>query len=163
MAGLRKRDLYSSEAAIKFFLIGVLSVALMLFGMSMVYGFAGTTNLTGIADWIAANDAPPLLLASVMLVIVGFGFKVSAVPFHFWAPDTYAGSPMPVAAIPIPASVQSPPPQCGVSPTRPTGRPLTPPVEEATAKTPVASSATAPTVSVADFLCEPVTGAGVIP
>jgi NADH-quinone oxidoreductase subunit N len=99
MAGLRKRDLYSSEAAIKFFLIGVLSVALMLFGMSMVYGFAGTTNLTGIADWIAANDAPPLLLASVMLVIVGFGFKVSAVPFHFWAPDTYAGSPMPVAAM----------------------------------------------------------------
>ncbi|MBN2623139.1 MAG: NADH-quinone oxidoreductase subunit N, partial [Acidimicrobiales bacterium] len=99
MAGLRKRDLYSSEAAIKFFLIGVLSVALMLFGMSMIYGFTGTTNLTGIAEWIAANDTPPLLLASVLLVIVGFGFKVSAVPFHFWAPDTYAGSPMPVAAM----------------------------------------------------------------
>ena len=99
MAGMRKRDLYSSEAAIKFFLIGVLSVALMLFGMSMIYGFTGTTNLTGIAQWIGANDTPPLLLASVLLVIVGFGFKVSAVPFHFWAPDTYAGSPMPVAAM----------------------------------------------------------------
>jgi NADH-quinone oxidoreductase subunit N len=100
MAGLRKRDLYSSEAALKFFLIGVLSVALMLFGMSMVYGFTGTTTLEGIAAAIAAETTPePLLLASVMLVIVGFAFKVSAVPFHFWAPDTYAGSPMPVAAM----------------------------------------------------------------
>jgi NADH-quinone oxidoreductase subunit N len=100
MAGLRKRDLYSSEAAMKFFLIGVLSVALMLFGMSMVYGFTGTTNLAGIAAAIEAQPtAAPLLLASVMLVMVGFGFKISAVPFHFWAPDTYAGSPMPVAAM----------------------------------------------------------------
>jgi NADH-quinone oxidoreductase subunit N len=100
MAGLRKRDLYSSEAALKFFLIGVLSVALMLFGMSMVYGFTGSTSLEAIAAALADQTAPaPLLLASVMLVIVGFAFKVSAVPFHFWAPDTYAGSPMPVAAM----------------------------------------------------------------
>lgn len=100
MAGLRKRDLYSSEAALKFFLIGVLSVALMLFGMSMVYGFTGTTNLEGIAEALAGDPGSvPLLLGSVMLVIVGFGFKISAVPFHFWAPDTYAGSPMPVAAM----------------------------------------------------------------
>ncbi len=100
MVGLRKRSLYSSEAALKFFLIGVLSVALMLFGISMVYGFTGTTDLAAIADAIAAGGDPePLLLASVMLVIVGFGFKISAVPFHFWAPDTYAGAPMPVAAM----------------------------------------------------------------
>jgi NADH-quinone oxidoreductase subunit N len=100
MAGLRKRDLYSSEAALKFFLIGVLSVALMLFGMSMVYGFTGSTELSAIAAALEGDTAPaPLLLASVMLVIVGFAFKVSAVPFHFWAPDTYAGSPMPVAAM----------------------------------------------------------------
>ncbi len=100
MAGLRKRSLYSSEAALKFFLIGVLSVALMLFGISMVYGFTGTTDLAKIAAEItAAGDPEPLLLASVMLVIVGFGFKISAVPFHFWAPDTYAGAPMPVAAM----------------------------------------------------------------
>ncbi|MFA9446220.1 NADH-quinone oxidoreductase subunit N [Egicoccus sp. AB-alg6-2] len=100
MAGLRKRDLYSSEAALKFFLIGVLSVALMLFGMSMVYGFTGTTALEGIALAIG-DDATttPLLLASVMLIIVGFAFKISAVPFHFWAPDTYAGAPIPVAAM----------------------------------------------------------------
>ncbi len=99
MAGLRKRDLYSSEAAMKFFLIGVLSVALMLFGMSMVYGFTGTTELAGIAEAVGEGESVPLLLASVMLIFVGFGFKISAVPFHFWAPDTYAGSPMPVAAM----------------------------------------------------------------
>ena len=100
MVGLRKRDLYSSEASMKFFLVGVLSVAFMLFGMSMVYGFTGTTDLAGIAAAIGAEPSPdPLLLASVLLVIVGFGFKIAAVPFHFWAPDTYAGAPMPVAAM----------------------------------------------------------------
>jgi len=103
MVGLRKRDLYSSEASLKFFLIGVLSVAIMLLGMSLVYGFTGTTSLTGIAEAIAATQTPgsetPLLLAAVLLIVVGFGFKVSAVPFHFWAPDTYAGAPMPVTAM----------------------------------------------------------------
>lgn len=100
MAGLRKRDLYSSESAMKFFLIGVLSVALMLFGISIVYGFAGTTSLAGIAAAISGDASTvPLLLGAVMLVIVGFGFKISAVPFHFWAPDTYTGAPMPVAAM----------------------------------------------------------------
>lgn len=100
MAGLRKRDLYSSESALKFFLIGVLSVALMLFGISIVYGFAGTTSLAGIAEAISGDASTvPLLLGAVMLVIVGFGFKISAVPFHFWAPDTYTGAPMPVAAM----------------------------------------------------------------
>src|SRR6056297_376831 len=100
MVGLRKRDLYSSEASLKFFLIAVLSVAFMLFGMSLIYGFTGTTSLAGIAEALAADASPaPLLLASVVLVIVGFGFKIAAVPFHFWAPDTYAGAPMPVAAM----------------------------------------------------------------
>ncbi|MFT6803752.1 MAG: NADH-quinone oxidoreductase subunit N [Nitriliruptoraceae bacterium] len=99
LAGLRKRDLYSSEAAIKFFLIGVLSVALMLFGMSIIYGFTGTTMLSEIAAHPAMADPAPAMLAAILLVIVGFGFKVSAVPFHFWAPDTYAGAPMPVAAM----------------------------------------------------------------
>ncbi|MEY3019995.1 MAG: hypothetical protein RLZZ272_979, partial [Actinomycetota bacterium] len=100
MAGMRKRDRYSSEAAVKFFLIGVLSVAIMLFGMSLVYGYTGSTSVGAIAAALAASATPdPLLLAATMLVIVGFAFKVSAVPFHFWAPDTYAGAPMPVAAM----------------------------------------------------------------
>ncbi|MFN2557185.1 MAG: NADH-quinone oxidoreductase subunit N [Nitriliruptorales bacterium] len=100
MAGLRKRDLYSSEAALKFFLIGVLAVAVMLFGLSFVYGEAGTTALEGVADTLRGDARPdPILLGSLLMVIVGFGFKVSAVPFHFWAPDTYSGSPLPVTAM----------------------------------------------------------------
>jgi NADH-quinone oxidoreductase subunit N len=110
MAGLRKFDLRSNEGALKFFLIGVLSVAVLLFGLSIIYGFTGTTNLAGIAQALRAPTAilelpgdqalrnQPLVLASMMFVIVGFGFKISAVPFHFWAPDTYEGSPIPVTA-----------------------------------------------------------------
>jgi NADH-quinone oxidoreductase subunit N len=98
MAALRKFDLRSNEGALKFFLIGVLSVAVLLFGLSIVYGFTGTTDLQGVAAALADSEREPLLLASVLFVIVGFGFKISAVPFHFWAPDTYEGSPIPVTA-----------------------------------------------------------------
>lgn len=98
MAGLRKFDLRSNEGALKFFLIGVLSVAVLLFGLSIVYGFTGTTNLEQVGERLATVEREPLLLASVLFVIVGFGFKISAVPFHFWAPDTYEGSPIPVTA-----------------------------------------------------------------
>ncbi|MGH8896262.1 MAG: NADH-quinone oxidoreductase subunit N [Egibacteraceae bacterium] len=98
MAGLRKFDLRSNEGALKFFLIGVLSVAVLLFGLSILYGFTGTTDLAGIAARLAGLRSQPLVLASMMFVIVGFGFKISAVPFHFWAPDTYEGSPVPVTA-----------------------------------------------------------------
>jgi NADH-quinone oxidoreductase subunit N len=98
MAGLRKFDLRSNEGALKFFLIGVLSVAVLLFGLSIIYGYVGTTDLAGIATGLVGLRREPLVLASMMFVIVGFGFKISAVPFHFWAPDTYEGSPIPVTA-----------------------------------------------------------------
>ena len=98
MAGLRKYDLRSNEGAMKFFLIGVLSVMVLLFGLSIVYGYTGTTDLQGVAAALEGIDPDPLLLASMLFVIVGFGFKVSAVPFHFWAPDTYEGAPVPVTA-----------------------------------------------------------------
>ena len=98
MAGLRKFDLRSNEGALKFFFIGVLSVAILLFGLSIVYGMTGTTDLVGVAAALETTEQVPLLLAAVLFVIVGFGFKVSAVPFHFWAPDTYQGSPVPVTA-----------------------------------------------------------------
>lgn len=98
MAGLRKFDLRSNEGAMKFFVFGVLSATVLLFGLSIVYAFTGTTSLAGTAA--ALGDAPrePILLVAVLFVIVGFGFKVSAVPFHFWAPDTYEGAPIPVTA-----------------------------------------------------------------
>jgi NADH-quinone oxidoreductase subunit N len=98
VAGFRKRDVRSNEAAIKFFLFGVLSTAVMLFGMSIIYGVARSTNLVEIATALRGRAEEPLVFASILLILVGFGFKVSAVPFHFWAPDTYEGSPIPVAA-----------------------------------------------------------------
>ena len=98
MAGLRKFDLKSNEGAMKFFLFGVLSVAVLLFGASILYGFTGTTDLAGLAAGLEGLADEPLVLGALLFVIVGFGFKISAVPFHFWAPDTYEGAPIPVTA-----------------------------------------------------------------
>src|SRR3712207_4633004 len=99
MAGMRKFDLRSNEGALKFFIFGVLSITALLFGLSIVYGYTGTTNFEGIATGLQALDErSPLLLAAILFVMVGFGFKISAVPFHFWAPDTYEGAPVPVTA-----------------------------------------------------------------
>jgi NADH-quinone oxidoreductase subunit N len=105
MAGLRKGDAKSNEAALKFFLFGVLSTAVMLYGMSLVYGMTGETLLSKISEQltganeslVGANDEG-LIVLSIFFIVVGFAFKISAVPFHFWAPDTYEGAPSPVAA-----------------------------------------------------------------
>jgi NADH-quinone oxidoreductase subunit N len=99
IAGFRKTDTRSSESAIKFFLFGVLSTAVMLFGMSLIYGLTGSVFLEEIARVLDGDfQRTPAMAAAVGLVIVGFAFKVSAAPFHFWAPDTYHGAPVPVAA-----------------------------------------------------------------
>ena len=99
LVGLRRHDSRSSEAALKFFLVSVVSTAVMLFGLSLVYGVTGQVHLDRIAT---ALDDPsqrmPVLVLGVTLALAGFGFKVAAVPFHFWAPDTYQGAPVPVAA-----------------------------------------------------------------
>jgi NADH-quinone oxidoreductase subunit N len=97
LAGWRKHDTKSNEAALKYFLIGVLSTAVMLYGMSFVYGMANSTVLTDISRY-AATNTPSLFAAAIFLTIVGFAFKVAAAPFHFWAPDTYEGAPTPVTA-----------------------------------------------------------------
>lgn len=99
MTGLRKGDPKSNEASLKFFLFGVLSTAVMLYGMSLIYGVSGgATRLDQIREAIDGTGNEPLVMLSVFFVVVGFGFKISAVPFHFWAPDTYEGAPSPVAA-----------------------------------------------------------------
>ena len=101
MAAFRKRDPKSNEAGLKFFLIGVLSTAVMLYGMSIIYGVTGgETGLSKIAEKLAVlpTQQTSLALAAIFFVVVGFAFKVSAFPFQFWAPDTYEGSPVPVAA-----------------------------------------------------------------
>lgn len=92
-----KRSSQSAEAALKYFLFGSMSAAITLFGLSLLYGLSGSTNLRAIAAAAAAKPDPLLLLALVM-VIAGFGFKVAAAPFHLWAPDAYQGAPAPSAA-----------------------------------------------------------------
>jgi len=99
LAGWRKHDSKSNEAAIKYFIIGVLSSAIMLYGMSIVFGeTGGSTLLSDIAGHIVLHGTSTLLAVAIFLTIAGFAFKISAVPFHFWTPDTYEGAPTPVTA-----------------------------------------------------------------
>ena len=98
LAAWRKRDEKSNEAGMKYFLLGVFASAVMLYGMSLFYGVAGTTLLTGIADAVAESGNVPVISLAVVFIVVGFAFKVSAVPFHTWAPDTYEGAPTPITA-----------------------------------------------------------------
>ena len=98
LAGWRKHDPKSNEAAIKYYLIGVISSALMLYGMSLVFGLSGSTLLSEISKYATPAHATPLFVVAVFLTLIGFAFKISAVPFHFWAPDTYEGAPTPVTA-----------------------------------------------------------------
>ena len=98
LAGWRKRDLHGNEAGAKYYLMGVFASAVMLYGMSLLYGFSGSTLLTDIGASIGAGDSRPLVTLGIILVVVGFAFKVSAVPFHTWAPDTYEGAPTPITA-----------------------------------------------------------------
>jgi len=97
LAAWRKRDEKSNEAGVKYFLLGVFSSALMLYGMSLLYGESGTTSLAGIGVYLHGHVSSAAALA-IVFVLVGFAFKVSAVPFHSWAPDTYEGAPTPITA-----------------------------------------------------------------
>jgi len=98
LAAWRKRDVKSNEAGVKYLLLGVFASAVMLYGMSLFYGIAGTTLLTGISSSIAKAGNAPIISLAIVFIAVGFAFKVSAVPFHTWAPDTYEGAPTPVTA-----------------------------------------------------------------
>ena len=99
MAAWKKRDRKSNEAGVKYYLLGVFASAVMLYGMSLLYGIAGSTLLTDIGKAITLEgDRVGVQVLGVVFVIVGFAFKVSAVPFHTWAPDTYEGAPTPVTA-----------------------------------------------------------------
>jgi NADH-quinone oxidoreductase subunit N len=98
LAGWRKRDLHSNEAGAKYYLMGVFASAVMLYGMSLLYGLSGSTLLTDIGRAVGHGDTTPVTTLGIILVLVGFAFKVSAVPFHTWAPDTYEGAPTPITA-----------------------------------------------------------------
>ena len=88
----------SAEAALKYYLFGGMSAAFLLFGFSYLYGLSGTTDLIGVQCSIPYDGASPLFYVAWILVLAGLGFKVAAVPFHLWAPDTYEGAPAPAAA-----------------------------------------------------------------
>jgi len=99
LAGYRRREAGSSEAAMKFFIVGALSAALTLYGISLVYAVAGTVDLYELATVLTAGGGTrPALLVAIAFLIAGFGFEITAVPFHMWAPDVYQGSPDPVSA-----------------------------------------------------------------
>ena len=99
LAGFRRDDPASNEAALKYFLLGAFATGFLLYGMTLIYGSTGSTNIFKIAEFIKTNDSSsPLMLMGIVLLVIGFGFKVAAVPFHMWAPDVYHGSPTPVTA-----------------------------------------------------------------
>jgi NADH-quinone oxidoreductase subunit N len=98
LTAFNKRNVKAAEAALKYFLFGGMSAAFTLFGLSLVYGLAGSTGLQGIGAKLNQPTLDPLLAAAIVMTVIGFGFKVAAVPFHLWAPDAYQGAPTPSAA-----------------------------------------------------------------
>jgi len=98
LAGYIKPNQRSNEAAVKYFLLGAFSLGILLYGMSLMYGLSGTTNLRVMASALVGQEKDPRLVLAVILVVAGIGFKIAAVPFHMWAPDVYEGAPTPITA-----------------------------------------------------------------
>jgi NADH-quinone oxidoreductase subunit N len=99
LAGINRRSIRSAEGALKYFLLGAFSTAFLLYGIALVYGATGATNLEVIGQRAMANGAGgPLFVIGIAMLLIGFGFKVATVPFHMWAPDVYDGSPSPITA-----------------------------------------------------------------
>jgi NADH-quinone oxidoreductase subunit N len=100
LAGINRRSARSAEGALKYFLLGAFSTAFLLYGIALVYGATGSTNLAVIAGRTTMYNlaSSPLLLVGIALLLIGFGFKVATVPFHMWAPDVYDGAPSPITA-----------------------------------------------------------------
>ena len=98
IAAFQRDDQRSTEAGLKYFVLGALASGMLLYGASLVYGFAGTTNFTVLADLLKGGEPSVGLVIGIVFVVAGLAFKVSAVPFHMWTPDVYEGAPTPVTA-----------------------------------------------------------------
>jgi NADH-quinone oxidoreductase subunit N len=99
LAAFKRDSVRSTEAGLKYFVLGALSSGMLLYGCSLIYGFAGTTQFAGLAKVLAASSPAPIGLAvGLVFLVAGIAFKVSAVPFHMWTPDVYEGAPTPVTA-----------------------------------------------------------------
>ncbi|MCS3923192.1 NADH-quinone oxidoreductase subunit N [Methanosalsum natronophilum] len=99
LVGFEKKNIKVLEASMKYFIIGAVSSAFLLFGMSYVYGMTGTTNIPGIAANAHLLVDNPIGIVAIVMLIAGFGYKMSLVPFHMWAPDTYQGAPSVISAL----------------------------------------------------------------
>jgi len=100
LAGSNKENLFSTEAAFKYFLMGSFATGFLLFGMTLVYGATGSFNIPAIASFITSHSTlPRFLYIGALMMMIGLAFKISAVPFHTWAPDVYEGSPTPITAL----------------------------------------------------------------
>lgn len=99
VAAMRRDSVRSTEAGLKYFVLGALSSGMLLYGSSLTYGFAGTTQFAGIIEATQGGDMPLGLLFGLVFILAGLAFKVSAAPFHMWTPDVYEGSPTPITAL----------------------------------------------------------------
>jgi NADH-quinone oxidoreductase subunit N len=100
LAAINRDNLLSTEAGLKYFILGALSSGLLLFGISLVYGYTGTLSFAGISDFLQAAETMPYgVMVGMVFMLAGLAFKVSAVPFHMWTPDVYQGAPTPVTAL----------------------------------------------------------------
>ncbi len=98
LAAFARDDVRSSEAGLKYFVLGALASGLLLYGISLIYGFSGTMDFGALATTLSSPGASPGVVVGIVFVLVGLAFKISAVPFHMWTPDVYEGSPTPVTA-----------------------------------------------------------------
>lgn len=99
LAGFRRHTGKSTEAALKYFLLGSFATAFFLFGIALLFGSTGTTTFTGIAAGLPGTATPTFAVIAIAMILVGLGFKVSAAPFHVWTPDVYEGAPSPVVGL----------------------------------------------------------------
>src|ERR1700730_14300182 len=99
LAGLRRREASSSESSLKYFLLGSFATAFFLYGVALMFGATGSTNIDAISQVLRSGNVPLLAYLATALMFVGLGFKVASAPFHVWTPDVYEGAPAPVVGL----------------------------------------------------------------